>query len=438
MDQLSTVIQIPTSSDARLTSVLGVVIRLEEQGRYSEAVNALSGFWQGPGHQPSTRLSDREQAQLWVRAGSLTAILGSQQQQRGWQEEAKNLLTFAARKALDCGAQDVWLESQKELGNCYWWEGAFSEARAILASAIEQSDEATEVGLLLRINLTIVDRSERNYGQALVSLQAIAPRVELTTSNTVRSRFHNALALSYRAVGEIDSAIIEMTACCYYLEQAKNERMLIGAEINLGHLCISGERFDEALVRFSKASSLAVRLNDSIHLAHAKDSIAVAHLGRREFQAAELEAREAVAIFERGDQYALLVDALITYARALIGQGLRAEACGVYVRAQQLATEKVGAKKGAEVGLELIRNVAGALSLEAGMTYEQLVEGYKQALIDSALDAGGVKAAAFRLGMQHQHLSWLLNNTYPHLRRERPRRQSIIVRASSSKKTPKK
>lgn len=437
MDQLSKVIQIPTSADARLTAVLGVVLRLEEQGKYAEAVSALSAFWRGPGHQPSVRLPDREHAQLWVRAGSLTAVLGSQQQRRGWQEEAKNLLTVAARKAVECGAHDVWLEAQKELGNCYWWEGAFSEARVILTAAVEQSDEMSDIGLLLRINGTMVDRSEQRYAEALVSLKAIAPSVAVTRSNTIKSRFHNALALSYRAIGEIDSAIIEMTACCYYLEQAKNERLLIGAEINLGHLCISGQRFDEALERFSKASKLAVRLDDSIHLAHAKDSMAMAYLARREFQLAEQEATEAVAIFERGDQYALLVDALITLARAFTGQGCRAEACGVYVRAQQIASEKVSSKKAADVGLELIRTVAGALSLEVGMTYEQLVEEYKQALIDSALNVGGVTEAALRLGMKHQHLSWLLNNTYPHLRRERPRRQSIIVRPSSSKKSPK-
>src|SRR5688572_27718210 len=68
--------------ETRLATALSRVTRLEEQGRYAEAVNALSPFWKGPGHEPSADLADREFAQLWLKAGSLLAALGSQQQRK--------------------------------------------------------------------------------------------------------------------------------------------------------------------------------------------------------------------------------------------------------------------------------------------------------------------------------------------------------------------
>jgi tetratricopeptide (TPR) repeat protein len=425
------------TSDLLVTDVIATATELESQGRYREAVKTLSPFWAGPGHPPNEPITDEEGCQLWLRAGALTSALGATSQQRGWQEQAKDMLTVTSEYSGKAGYQEVWLEAQKELGNCYWREGAFGEARAILEAAIDASNVATTTGLLLRINLTMVERSEQRYEEALNMLLPLQAPVAASDNHALRGRFHNALALSHKGLGDLGSAIVEMKECCVQLTLAEHKPLLTGAEINLGNWNIAASRFDIALEHLNRAISLADSMDDFVHLAHARDSAALAYLGLKSYELAEQEARSSVALWDLGDQYSHLVEALVTHARALTGLGSRSEACRTYVRAMSVAEERLSSQRAANIGIEVVEKLAGPLSLDTGMSYEQLVDQYKLSLIESALALGGITEAAHRLGMQHQHLSWLVNNCYPHLRKS-PRRFRSIITQSSVKSSRKK
>jgi tetratricopeptide (TPR) repeat protein len=411
---------------------------LESKGQYLQAVDVLGSYWPGPGHVPHEQISTEQGCLLWLRAGTLTSVLGATSQHRGWQEQAKDTLTVAAEYSSKAGYHEIWLDTQKELGNCYWREGAFGEARAILTSAIDASSVSTTTGLLLRINLTMIDRSEHRYSEALNMLLPLTPHVQSSDNHGLRGRFHNALALSYKGMGELDSAIVEMKECCVHLELAEHKPLLTGAEINLGNWHIAASRFDAALDHLHKAIALAESMDDFVHLAHARDSAAIAYLGLKNFEAAEKEAASSVALWDLGDQYSLLVDALVNHARALAGLDSRIESCRTYLRAMSIAEERVSTQRAAKISVEVLEKLAGPLSLDTGKTYEQLVDQYKESLIDSALNAGGITEAAARLGMKHQHLSWLLKTNYPQLRRKPARLRSVFTRVSTRPRKRKK
>lgn len=410
---------------------------LKAKGRYHEAAEALSAFWPETDAVPTGRIFSEADCLLWLRAGSLTSALGATFQQRGSQEQAKNILTATSEYAAGAGLQDLWLESQKELGTCYWREGSFSEARAILEPAIDASNITTTTGLLLRINLTMVERSENRYEEALNKLLPLKDHVEVSENHSLRGMFHNAMALTYKGLGNLDSAIVEMKECSIHFTLSEQRSLVSAAEINLGNWHIAASRFDVALDHLNRAISLADSTDDFIHLAHARDSAAQAYLGLRNFDLAEKEASASVALWDLGDQYSHLVDALVNHGRALNGLGSRVAACRTYLRAITVAEERVSSQRAAKIGLEVAERLAGPLSLDTGISYEKLVDRYKESLITTALECGGITEAAHRLGMQHQHLSWLVNNSYPHLRKS-PRRFRSIIPKDKAKSLKKK
>ena len=85
-----------------------------------------------------------------------------------------------------------------DLALCYWREGAYDDARAILesASALIKEDETLKAKTVLR--LAIVEHWAGRYSDALRLLTDSAPLFDEGTSHALRGSFRNELALVLR------------------------------------------------------------------------------------------------------------------------------------------------------------------------------------------------------------------------------------------------
>ena len=94
---------------------------LENKGEYEEARKVLSHFWPRIGEAPKLAgLEPDTAAELLLRAGVLTGIIGAYRQIPRSQETAKDLLMqshsiFESRQAIKKIA-----EARTELGHCHW------------------------------------------------------------------------------------------------------------------------------------------------------------------------------------------------------------------------------------------------------------------------------------------------------------------------------
>src|SRR5437588_6941999 len=75
-------------------------------------------------------------AEVLLQCGALSGWLGSAQHLSGSQEEAKDLLFEALRMFQSQGQHAKVAEAQYELGACYFWLGAYDEARVVLDEAL--------------------------------------------------------------------------------------------------------------------------------------------------------------------------------------------------------------------------------------------------------------------------------------------------------------
>lgn len=427
------ILHLPHEADARALVCARAAGRHEERGDYDRALESLSPFWPIPSERPDTsNLSARSAAAVLLRAGSLTAWVGSKRQIGGWQEAAKNLLSESADLCTSVGDIDGWLEARKHLAFCYWREGAFAEARTVYAEAVESAEAGSERWLDIYLNMAMVDFSEGNSAACLVIFDRVAPFVVAETSPFIRGRFHNGLGLALKNTGDFDRSIIELTAASYYFDLAGYERYQIATENNLANLLVKASRHDDAHLHLEAAERLARRLVDKAYLGQTRDSRAAVFLAEKNYEAAELAARESVAILEKGDEHALLVDSLATHARAL-ARLHDSEALATYVRAYELAADRISGERAGRIALELLGEIAGDACLNGHLTLDDAVDLFESSIIGAGLAASsGVTETALRLGLSHQTLSFILKTRHKKLQpastRTRKRRQQSIIK----------
>jgi tetratricopeptide (TPR) repeat protein len=428
--QPPTTLQLPREANSKASVCARAALRHEELGEFDRAVESLLPFWGGPGYEPQVAdLNAAAAAAILLRAGSLTAWVGSQRQVEGWQEKAKDLLTRSADAFASLGDFKGQADAEKHLGTCYWRAGAFSEARIVFSQAIARVGRGGSEWMALQLDHAMVDFSEGAYRKCLEVFASLEEAIA-GAADLLKARFHNGRGIAHKRLGENEAAIIELTAAAYYLERAGHERNQLITEINLGVVMGESGQFREAHDRLNRADRLAARLRDRVHLAHSKDSRARVYLAEKNYEAAEAAARESVGILERGDEYALLVDSLLTQARVL-ARLKDPQRLGVYARAHELAVERVGTERAAAIALELLGELAGDACVSGCLTLEEAKHAFESSILRVALSQTNTTTeAALKLGMPQQTLSWILQNHHPELKTKarKPRRLRLTKR----------
>jgi tetratricopeptide (TPR) repeat protein len=299
---------------------------LEAVGEYEAARVAMSEFWERVGERPDVdRLDAIEQAEVILRAGSLTGWIGSARQIRGAQEFAKDLISEAARLFEGSGLRERVAEARVDLAICYWREGAFDEARVSCDDALQQlGDLESEQKLRAFLTRAIVEKVSLRPEDALRTHRQAAPLFENSNNVALKGKFHNeyATVLKYFGLARnsaelIDQALVEYSAASVYAEEAGNKNFLALVENNVGNLFVRLRRFEEAHKHLDRARALAVSLKDRRLVAQFDDSRARALISQNQLGKAEALSRSAVKVLLEGDELSLLAEALTTHGVAL-------------------------------------------------------------------------------------------------------------------------
>lgn len=450
---------------------------MEESGDYEGARQAMGELWRGIGERPALAGLDKAtQGEVLLRIGVLTGWLGSIKQIPDAQELAKNLISESIRIFEEANVAEKVDEAQTELARCYWRQGAFNEARAMLQAVLERlADSDSEIKLLAITRSTIVERSAKRYHDALRIQTEYASLFAQSANDALKGKFYNEFAIVLGILGTvekredyIDRALIEYTAASYHFEQAGHTVYCACAENNLAMLYLSLSRYAEAHEHLDKAQRVLAGLRDSVHLAQTMETRAEVLLAEGRNEKAEKVAGAAVQTFEQGDEQALLAEALTTQGSALarVGHHVRArqtlqraatiaeqmgdretagraslaiieelsahvaeaELCALYIHADDLLVQTqqpdiiTRLRAAARVVIRLLKPQTTTPEFAPadwrGFSLRETLHRYERAVIARALrDAGGkVSRAAKLLGFKnHQSLSSLINNRHKDL-----------------------
>lgn len=320
--------------------------QLEKAGEYEAAWEALSEFW--PKRDEPPRLDGLEpaaKAEVLLRVGALAGWLGSANSAESSQETAKNLISRSIEIFGKSDLPQRVAEARGDLALCYWREGSFDEARIHLSDALAGlADDEVDLRAVLLIRAGIVEVWAQRLNQALFLYEEAGPLLEISQDHALKGAFHNELALLFTRLGNaenreyyLDRALIESAAASFHFEQAGNDRYLARVENNVGYLFLKIGRHGEAHRHLDRARQLFLDLKDIETVAQVDDTRARTLLAEGRLRDAERFARSAVSTLEKGDEQALLAEALTTHGVALARMGNQTRARALLQRAIEVA-----------------------------------------------------------------------------------------------------
>lgn len=354
---------------------------LEDAGDYEAAIAAMGELWTQDAAEIVENLTETAAAEVLLRKGVLTGWMGSTRQLEGSQDDAKDLISKSI--AIFEGRRDARkvAEAETELAYCYWRQGGFDEARAILDVALSRlSENETCQRARIYLRKALLENSATRLNDSLRILREALSLFEASNNHALQGKFHNTLALVLKNLAEaeqrddyIDRALIEFAAASFHFEQAGHMRYQGCVENNLGYLFLKLGRYNEAHEHLNRARRLASDAHDYGHLAQFNDTMSRLLLAEQRYEEAERLARTVVKTLERGGEQALLAEALTTHGVALARVGKRPRSRGEFERAIVIAENSGDLAAAGRARLSLIEE------LGEGMPVKELATIYQAA-----------------------------------------------------------
>jgi len=360
-------------------------------GQYEQAREALGELWRGTGERPNVEgLAERTAAEVLLQAGVLSGWLGKQ---KGAQDAAKDLISESAALFEKLGEAKRAAGARADLAICYWREGAYQEARAVLESAAALIEENTELKAKTVLCFSVVESSAGRYGDVLRLLTEAAPLFGEDVSHRLRGIFHNELAIALRRLGTAerrqdyhDRAIIEYTAAAYHFEQAGREQYAASIENNLAFLLYKQGRYAEAHEHLDRAQAKLTRLKDSGTLAQVDETRARVLIAELRYKDAERVLAGAIRTFEKGDESALLAEALTLQGVVLARLWVYNASINALRRAAEVAESAGALTSAGQALLALIEEHGATWRMRPGEVYETYLRADR--LLRKTQDAG--------------------------------------------------
>lgn len=402
--------------------------QFENKGAYDEARKVLSGYWRRIGEHPKlTDLEPGASAEVLLRAGVLTGIIGSKKQITDAQEKAKDLISESQTIFESLRNIKKVAETQTELALCYWRTGEVNEARDLLKEALSSLTIDSELKAKGIIRLAIVERGAGHHDKALRILTSHASLFDKIHNHTLIGSYHDTLgnALEDLSVLKkrqdyVDRALIEYAASSYHFEKAGHKSYLASVEANLGVLFFKINRCAEAHEHLDRARRIFASLKDFGTIAQVDETRSCVFLQQGRVSEAERVARLAVQNHEKSGRQALLADTLITHGRALARLGSYGAALMAFRRAIDLSARDKNPTRAEdaafaafqEIGEHLVVAEDGQQLSGRGWSHDKRT--IEHNLIKAALEQtnGSVTHAARNLGISYQSLNYMLRTRY--------------------------
>src|SRR5438132_9073789 len=340
----------------------------EKAGEYEAACEALSEFWPERDGLPNLNdLDEPAKALVLLRVGALSGWRGSTDQAPGSQETAKDLITRSIEIFERRGQTREAAEASSDLALCYWREGSYDEARIHLTDALNLlENENSDLKAVLLIRAGIVEVWAQKLNEGLSFYNQAAPLLDRSEDHALKGTFHNEYGSVFRQLAApenredyLDRALMEYTAASFHFELAGNSRYLARVENNLGYLFFTIGKHDEAHKHLDRARHLFFALNDVGAVAQVDDTRARTLLAEGCVSEGERLARYAVRGLEKGDEQAVLAEALTTHGVAHARLGDYPSAKRLLERAIEVA-ETTGDPEGAgRAKLSIIEELSG-------------------------------------------------------------------------------
>lgn len=414
----------------------------ENRGEYEEACEVLSAFWPHLGERPILAGLERNiAAELLLRAGVLTGLVGNNGPISDAQENAKNLISESLTIFQSQRYKNKTAEAQIELALCYWRTGEYENATDLLKFALGELSSDGELKAKAIIRKAVVDIDAGRLAEALDYLADHAALFQRLNNYTVKGCYYQALGDALKDLWEsekqtdyLDRALVEYAAASYYFDLAEHRRYRANVENNLGLIYFQIDRCKEAHDHLDRARRIFTGLKDKIAVAQVDETRARVFLKDKKEVEAEKTARSSVRTLEKSDIHLPLAESLTTHGTALARLGNCATALSTFRRAIDLYQQIGSIDRAGQAALTVFREMREQLTIADGsrsissQPLDEEIHSIEHYRIKRALEENQRKItyAARSLGMTYQALNYMLKTRHNDLLEERTEARSRL------------
>ena len=321
----------PTLHTSHLTANEEALLRcekaleLKDKGDYVRAQAVLRPLWEGVGEFPNTTgLHPAVAAELLLCVGVLTCWISGKSHLKAALETAKDLLEKSIEFFESIGDSKKVAVARSELAYCYWYQGAFNEARIMFSESLHRLVTEGNTRARALLGSSVVEWSDSRLAESLKILTANASLFNKITNHATKGAFHSHFANVLTNLAEsgnksdcFQKAINEYEKADDEFKLAHNLVFRADVKNNVGYLLFKMARFQKAHAYLQQARRLRSSVRDKVGTAQIDDTRAQVFIAEKKFKEAEAVARNAVRILEKSGHQCLLADVLITHGIAL-------------------------------------------------------------------------------------------------------------------------
>lgn len=299
----------------------------KDQADGDGALKAMRPLWKLMGGRPNTDgLDPAVTAEVMLTAGILSGWLGGRMEIKAAQEEAKNLITESITYFESVGDTKMLGAARSELAFCYWRAGQVEEARILLRESLDLLPPQGTSRARALLKLTAVESSALRFDVAQRILEDNVTLFENLSNDTIKGSYHNEVAIVLRNLARSEPlkrdeyfqrALSEFEKADHHFALGRNSVYRAVVKNNVGLILFNLSRYKEAHKFLLEAQRLTVMLKDKVRAAQIDETRAQVFIAENKLADAETAIRQAIQVFEKSGQQALLAEALVTQGIAL-------------------------------------------------------------------------------------------------------------------------
>lgn len=302
------------------TSLFERLLNLERCGRYKEALAEIKHIWADLNDFPDvTDFETQEAAEIYLRCGNLIGLLGQNVQIPDAQEKSKDLLMEAYERFLSLGMTEKIAECENYLALAYWRKGELREAETFVETALAHALPAqSKARLYAHITKSLIHLEAARFAAAAEYLENQKLAFQHCDDAFLRGSYSNNLGIVYQELHNLSEALKNFELARYYFQKARHQIYLGTVENNLAQLYKRQNRFTKAHESIDRATRIFRGIKDRLREGFSFDTKAQIYFAEKEYADALKMANKAIAILDKGENKAYLVETFQTKVKTLI------------------------------------------------------------------------------------------------------------------------
>lgn len=328
----------------RAKSLFKRILTFERCGKYEEGLALVKDFWPDKSLLPDiSRFESREAAEMLLRCGAVFGFLGHIKQLPNAQEKSMNLLTTAHERYLDIYDVARIAECEIYLALAYWRTGELKEARSYVETALARDLSATDpVRLYGILAQAVLEIAEGQFEILTALLRENEYEFERSDNDFLLGCFNTNIGIGLKGIGKPGEALQRFNTAREFHERSGHMIYLATVYNNIAQLYKETGDFEPARAASDSATAIFTKLKDKTREGFSLDTKACIFIAEQRYRDAVVTADMAIAILEKSENSAYLIEAYMTRVKALVFMGNISEAAFCLSSAVKLALVQTG------------------------------------------------------------------------------------------------